>query len=39
MYLIDQSGKKVKKIKDKSVKFKGSWIRFGKHDYCFYKER
>jgi hypothetical protein len=39
MYLIDKSGKKVKKIKDKSVKFKGSWIRFGKHDYCFYKER
>jgi hypothetical protein len=39
MYLIDKSGKKVKKIKDKSVKFKGSWLRFGKHDYCFYKER
>lgn len=39
MYLVDKSGKKVKKIKDKSVKFKGCWIRFGKHAYCFYKEK
>ena len=37
MYLIGKSGKKVKKIKDKSMKFKGDWIRFGKHHYCFYK--
>lgn len=39
MYLIDKSGKKVKKIKDKSVKIKGSWIRFGKHEYCFFLEK
>lgn len=39
MYLIDKSGNKVKKIKDKSVKIKVSWIRFGKHDYSFYQEK
>ena len=39
MYLIDKSGRKVKRIKDKSLKFKGGWIRFGKHDYCFYREK
>jgi len=38
MYLLDNSGRKIKKIKDKSVKTKRSWIRFGKHDYCFYQE-
>jgi hypothetical protein len=37
MYLIDKSGKKIKKIKDKAVKTKGSCIRFGKHYYCFYQ--
>ena len=36
MYLIN-NGRKVKKIKDKSVKSKWSWIRFGKHDYSFYQ--
>lgn len=39
MYLIDKSGKSVKKIKDKSVKLKRCWLSFGKHDYCFYKEK
>ena len=38
MYLIDK-GRKVKKIKDKSVKSKLSWIRFSNHDYSFYQEK
>lgn len=39
MYLTDKSDKKVKKVKDKSVKINGSWIRSGKHDYSFDQEK
>jgi len=39
MYLLDKNGLKVKKLKDKSFKTKWSWLKFGKHDYCFYQEK
>jgi hypothetical protein len=39
MYLLNKRGGKVKKRKDKSVKIDGSWLNFGKHDFCFYLEK
>lgn len=36
MYLLNEKGKKVRLIKDSSVKTPWSWLRFGRHRYCFY---
>jgi hypothetical protein len=38
MYLIDNKGNKVKRVKDKSVKLKWSWLKNGRHKFYFIKQ-
>jgi hypothetical protein len=38
MYLLDNKGNKIERIKDKSVKLKWSWLRNGHHKYYFIKQ-
>ncbi len=38
MYMLDNKGNKIERIKDKSVKLKWSWLRNGHHKFYFIKQ-
>lgn len=38
MYLLNDKGRAIKKMKDKSFRTKWSWVSFGRHKYYFLRQ-